>query len=297
MASPAWEKADFEAGMALLKQSVTKLTNILEGLPEMPFSTMEYMLLCTYVRWLNYKVMVRWLSRFFHYLDRYFVTRKSLPPVTEAGMTCFRDLIGFGSPECYEVDFEAPMLQDTAAYYSRKASKWIIEDSCPEYMLKAEERLKQEKDRVDHYLHTSTEQKLLEIKCIEAFKKFYDSSTKNRRLTWIYSLGTCNINAKFDAKSIELTVATYQAAVLLLFNSADRLSYAEIKAQLNLTDDDVVRVLHSLSCARYKILKKTPTTDTVSPNDVFEFNSRFTDRMRRIKVKVKKKVSFLSLFD
>ncbi|RWV95483.1 hypothetical protein GW17_00041888 [Ensete ventricosum] len=252
MASPAWEKADFEAGMALLNQSVTKLTNILEGLPEMPFSTMEYMLLCTY-RWLNYKVMVRWLSRFFHYLDRYFVTRKSLPPVTEAGMTCFRDL--------------------------------------------AEERLKQEKDRVDHYLHTSTEQKLLEIKCIEAFKKFYDSSTKNRRLTWIYSLGTCNINAKFDAKSIELTVATYQAAVLLLFNSADRLSYAEIKAQLNLTDDDVVRVLHSLSCARYKILKKTPTTDTVSPNDVFEFNSRFTDRMRRIKVKVKKKVSFLSLFD
>ncbi|KAJ8499127.1 hypothetical protein OPV22_009679 [Ensete ventricosum] len=643
--------------MALLNQSVTKLTNILEGLPEMPFSTMEYMLLCTTIynlfvtkgppdysellyekykkslmdyiesrvlpplrskhdeyllqelvqRWLNYKVMVRWLSRFFHYLDRYFVTRKSLPPVTEAGMTCFRDLvyeemkgkikdvvisliyqeregrqidrallknvveifiqIGFGSRECYEVDFEAPMLQDTAAYYSRKASKWIIEDSCPEYMLKAEERLKQEKDRVDHYLHTSTEQKLLEnvehqllsvnenqllekensgclallrddkvddldlmyrlfsripeglnpvsrlfkqhltaegtelvnqaenaasskraekrdaadspqlvlirriielhdkymgyvrenfqnhtllnkalkeafevfcnksvasssspemlasfcdnvlkkggsekklsdeeidrtldkaikllsyindkdlfaefsrkklgrrllfdrygnedhersiltylkqqcgaqftskmegmvtditlskeiqscfedylhanphaypgtdlsvnvlttgfwpsykssdltlpdemIKCIEAFKKFYDSSTKNRRLTWIYSLGTCNINAKFDAKSIELTVATYQAAVLLLFNSADRLSYAEIKAQLNLTDDDMVRVLHSLSCARYKILKKTPTTDTVSPNDVFEFNSRFTDRMRRIKV-------------
>lgn len=75
-----------------------------------------------------------------------------------------------------------------------------------------------------------------------------------------------------------------QAAVLLLFNSADRLSYAEIKAQLNLTDEDMVRVLHSLSCARYKILKKAPMTDTVSPNDIFEFNSKFTDKMRRIKV-------------
>nr|XP_018682167.1 PREDICTED: cullin-1-like [Musa acuminata subsp. malaccensis] len=635
---------DVEAGMAVLKQSVTKLTNILEGLPEMPFNTMEYMLLCTTIydfctmktpndlseqlyaeykkslmdylhstvlpslrskndeymlkelvrRWLNYKVMVRWLSRFFHYLDRYFVKKKALLPLKEAGITCFRDLvyeemkgkikdavisliyqeregsqidrpllnnvveifiqIGLGSKEYYEVDLEAPLLQDTATYYSRKASKWILEDSCPEYMLKAEERLKQEKDRVDHYLDHTTKQKLIEnvehqllsvneiqllekensgliallrdgkvddlerlyrlfsripeglthvsqlftqhvkaegtalvsqaenaasskrvlirriielydkymgyvqesfqnhtllnkalkeafevfcnksvagsssaemlasfcdnvlrkagseklsddeidrtleksmkllsyindkdlfaefsrkklarrllfdryanedherliltylkqqcggqfsskmegmvtdltlakenqscfedylyanphahpgtelsvsvlttgfwpsykssdltlpdemVKCIEAYKKFYESSTKNRKLSWIYSLGTCNINAKFDAKSIELNVATYQAAVLLLFNSADRLSYAEIKAQLNLTDEDMVRVLHSLSCARYKILKKAPMTDTVSPNDIFEFNSKFTDKMRRIKV-------------
>lgn len=36
----------------------------------------------------------------------------------------------------YENDFEAAMLKDTAAYYSRKASNWILEDSCPDYMLK-----------------------------------------------------------------------------------------------------------------------------------------------------------------
>ena len=44
--------------------------------------------------------------------------------------------IGLGSMECYENDFEAAMLKDTAAYYSRKASNWILEDSCPDYMLK-----------------------------------------------------------------------------------------------------------------------------------------------------------------
>jgi len=38
--------------------------------------------------------------------------------------------------DCYENDFEAAMLNDTAAYYSRKASNWILEDSCPDYMLK-----------------------------------------------------------------------------------------------------------------------------------------------------------------
>uniref|UniRef100_A0A804QRM5 Cullin-1 n=1 Tax=Zea mays TaxID=4577 RepID=A0A804QRM5_MAIZE len=122
------------------------------------------------------------------------------------------------------------------------------------------------------------------VKCVEVFKEFYQTRTKHRKLTWIYSLGTCNINAKFDAKPIELIVTTYQAALLLLFNGSDRLSYSEIVTQLNLSDDDVVRLLHSLSCAKYKILNKEPASRSISPNDVFEFNSKFTDRMRRIKV-------------
>ena len=44
--------------------------------------------------------------------------------------------IGMGQMDCYENDFEATMLKDTAAYYSRKASNWILDDSCPDYMLK-----------------------------------------------------------------------------------------------------------------------------------------------------------------
>ncbi|KAJ8490333.1 hypothetical protein OPV22_012054 [Ensete ventricosum] len=566
----------------------------------------EYMLRELVKRWLNHKVMVRWLSRFFHYLDRYFVARRSLPPLNEVGLTCFRDLvyqeikgkvkdavislidqeregeqidrallknvldifveIGLGNMECYENDFEADLLKDTAAYYSRKASNWILEDSCPDYMLKAEECLKREKDRVAHYLHSSSEQKLLEkvqhellfayacqllekehsgchallrddkvddlsrmyrlfcriprgldpvsqifkqhvtsegtalvkqaedaasnkkaekrdvvglqeqvfvrkvielhdkylayvndcfqnhslfhkalkeafevfcnkgvagsssaellatfcdnilkkggseklsdeaieetlekvvkllayisdkdlfaefyrkklarrllfdksanddhersiltklkqqcggqftskmegmvtdltlarenqsnfedylnsnphanpgmdltvtvlttgfwpsyksfdlnlpaemVKCVEVFREFYQTKTKHRKLTWIYSLGTCNINGKFEPKTMELIVTTYQAATLLLFNASDRLSYSEIVTQLNLTDDDVVRLLHSLSCAKYKILNKEPNTKSISPNDVFEFNSKFSDKMRRIKI-------------
>ncbi|QHO50883.1 Cullin [Arachis hypogaea] len=62
----------------------------------------------------------------------------------------------------YENDFESAMLKNTSAYYSQKASKWILEDSCPDYMFKAEECLNQEKDRVAHYLHSSSEPKLLE---------------------------------------------------------------------------------------------------------------------------------------
>ncbi|CAL9085779.1 unnamed protein product [Musa textilis] len=648
---------DLEQGWEFMQKGITKLKNILEGLPESQFSSEDYMMLYTTIynmctqkpphdysqqlydkyresfeeyitsmvlpslrekhdeymlrelvkRWLNHKVMVRWLSRFFHYLDRYFVARRSLPPLNEVGLTCFRDLvyqeikgkvkdavislidqeregeqidrallknvldifveIGLGNMECYENDFEADLLKDTAAYYSRKASNWILEDSCPDYMLKAEECLKREKDRVAHYLHSSSEQKLLEkvqhellfayasqllekehsgchallrddkvddlsrmyrlfcriprgldpvsqifkqhvtsegtalvkqaedaasnkkaekrdvvglqeqvfvrkvielhdkylayvndcfqnhslfhkalkeafevfcnkgvagsssaellatfcdnilkkggseklsdeaieetlekvvkllayisdkdlfaefysrkklarrllfdksanddhersiltklkqqcggqftskmegmvtdltlarenqsnfedylnsnphanpgmdltvtvlttgfwpsyksfdlnlpaemVKCVEVFREFYQTKTKHRKLTWIYSLGTCNINGKFEPKTMELIVTTYQAATLLLFNTSDRLSYSEIVTQLNLTDDDVVRLLHSLSCAKYKILNKEPNTKSISPNDVFEFNSKFSDKMRRIKI-------------
>ncbi|KAL5719795.1 Cullin-1 [Ranunculus cassubicifolius] len=117
------------------------------------------------------------------------------------------------------------------------------------------------------------------VKCVEVFKEFYQTKTKHRKLTWIYSLGTCNIIGKFEAKTMELV-----ASVLLLFNASDRLSYSEIKTQLNLTDDDIVRLLHSLSCAKYKILTKTTTTKTISLTDSFEFNSKFTDKMRRIKI-------------
>lgn len=39
--------------------------------------------------------------------------------------------------------------------------KWIQEDSCPEYMVKAEECLRQEEERVQNYLHQSSKPKLL----------------------------------------------------------------------------------------------------------------------------------------
>ncbi|KAK4737734.1 hypothetical protein R3W88_001431 [Solanum pinnatisectum] len=96
------------------------------------------------------------------------------------------------------------------------------------------------------------------VRCVEVFKEFYQTKTKHRKLTWIYSLGTCNINGKFESKTIELVVTTYQASALLLFNTSDRLSYQEIMTQLNLSDDDVVRLLHSLSCTRFSTRSQAP---------------------------------------
>ncbi|KAG2697369.1 hypothetical protein I3843_07G101200 [Carya illinoinensis] len=525
-------------------------------LPSLKEKHDEFMLSELVQRWLNHKVMVRWQSRFFHYLDRYFVARRSLPALYEVGLTCFRDLvyqevkanardavislidkeregeqidrallknvidifvaIGMGQMELYEQDFEVHMLQDSGAYYSRKASSWISDDSCPDYMLKAEECLKRERDRVSHYLHISSEQKLVEkvqhellvvyemqllekeysgcrallrddkvedlsrmyrlyhkipkgldpvstifkqhvtaegmalvqqaedvassqtanggvgmqelvlvrkiielhdkyvayvndcflnhslfhkalkeafeVFCNKAvsgsssaellatfcdnilkkggseklsdeaieetlekvvkllayisdkdlFAEFYRKKLARRLLfdrsanedheksilTKLkqqcgaqftskmegmvtdltlarenqnsfeeYLHNNTNVNPGLDLtvtvlttgfwpsyKSCDLSLPQEMAAALLLFNNADRLSYSEMMTQLNLTHDDLVRLLHSLSCAKYKILNKEPNTKTILQTDNFEFNSKFTDRMRRIKV-------------
>ncbi|GKU86769.1 hypothetical protein SLEP1_g1249 [Rubroshorea leprosula] len=73
--------------------------------------------------------------------------------------------------EYYENDFEEHILIATGQYYSRKATSWILEDSYPDYcMLKAtlssyasfEECSKKEMERLSHYLHSSSEPKLVE---------------------------------------------------------------------------------------------------------------------------------------
>ncbi|KAI8574684.1 hypothetical protein RHMOL_Rhmol01G0373800 [Rhododendron molle] len=162
----------------------------------------EFMLRELMKRWANHKAMVMLLSKIFHFLDRYYVLGRVLPPLNAVGLACFRDLvyrelkgevrdavitlidreregeqidrallknvldffveIGMGQMVDYENDFEDYMLKDSASYYSRKASNWIVEDSCPDYMLKVEQCLEKERDRVSHYLHSSSEQKLVE---------------------------------------------------------------------------------------------------------------------------------------
>lgn len=54
----------------------------------------EYMLLRKLVeRWSNRKTFVKSVSLLFHYLDRFFIVRRSLLSLKEVGLGCFRDLV------------------------------------------------------------------------------------------------------------------------------------------------------------------------------------------------------------
>ncbi|MCL7022058.1 hypothetical protein MKW94_002344 [Papaver nudicaule] len=144
-------------------------------------------------RWANHKVMVTKLCRYFNYLDRYYIARRGIPTLKDVGIGCFREVdvvislinrerdgeeidqtllknvleifVEIGNEndkknmEYYVNDFETAFLNDTKDYYTQKASSWSQE----EYAVKADECLQREKDRVSHYLHSSTEEKLLKI--------------------------------------------------------------------------------------------------------------------------------------
>lgn len=123
------------------------------------------------------------------------------------------------------------------------------------------------------------------VKCVDLFEKFYHTQTKPRKLRWIHSMGICDVIGWFGAKlPVEMTVTTHQAAVLLLFNNSAKLSYSDIQLQLNLQNEDLVPLLHSLSSGKYKILFKQGNNTTVSTADNFTFNSKFRSRKMKIKV-------------
>ncbi|MCL7022059.1 hypothetical protein MKW94_002345 [Papaver nudicaule] len=154
-------------------------------------------------RWANHKVMVTKLCLYFNYLDRYYIARRGIPTLKNVGIGCFREVVGaelkvrvkdavislinrerdgeeidqtmlksvleifvdLGNEnetknmEYYVNDFETTFLNDTLDYYTRKASNWTQD----EYARKVVECLEKEKDRVSHYLHSSTEEKLLKV--------------------------------------------------------------------------------------------------------------------------------------
>eukprot|EP00927_Polykrikos_kofoidii_P041123 TRINITY_DN3503_c0_g2_i1.p1 TRINITY_DN3503_c0_g2~~TRINITY_DN3503_c0_g2_i1.p1 ORF type:complete len:760 (+),score=180.57 TRINITY_DN3503_c0_g2_i1:98-2377(+) len=154
-------------------------------------------------RWSNHKIYVKWMDRFFTYLDRYYVKLQSVEPLHNRGFSIFhqlvfeackkdtrnallrvinlerqgehidRDLVqgvidmfidlGQGNATVYTTEFEEAFLPASSDYYVRQASGWLSEDSFPEYLRKAEAALQDEEQRVNNYLHRMTQPKLKHV--------------------------------------------------------------------------------------------------------------------------------------
>lgn len=154
-------------------------------------------------RWANHQVMNKWMTKFFNYLDRFYVKHHSLQTLAQAGLRHFKqniyeeikpeataaiialideerdgnmidktliktnielyENIGMGNLESYTNDLEQPLLDATRDYYAKKRELWIVHDSTPEYLIKAEKALQDEKDRVHDYLNPLSENKLLKV--------------------------------------------------------------------------------------------------------------------------------------
>jgi len=144
------------------------------------------------------------------------------------------------------------------------------------------------------------------IHCTNIFKEYYDKKNSKRRLAWMYSLGNATIKASFfpqpkkdnkpTTKNYDLQVSTLQAVVLLAFNVAGDSSedhrrqnntdwsYDSVRQAVNIPDEHLKRVLHSLACAKHKILSKTPPGNAIKSTDTFRVNAAFSCPMRKIRI-------------
>ncbi|KAJ4909085.1 Cullin-1 [Raphanus sativus] len=136
----------------------------------------EYMLRELSRRWDINKIMVKWLSHIFLYLDRYFTPRGSLPSLTEVGMTCFHKqvylkvnfnvkqvIIAMIHKEREGQQIDRALLKNVLDLFVQSGmgslERRIL--ALNTYMIKAEESLRKEKERVAHYLHSDTETELV----------------------------------------------------------------------------------------------------------------------------------------
>ena len=71
--------------------------------------------------------------------------------------------LGGDSRGVYQHDFERHFLKETEAFYQDESLKFLSENTCLDYIEKAELRLQEERDRVAHYLHRSTDARLIQI--------------------------------------------------------------------------------------------------------------------------------------
>lgn len=58
--------------------------------------------------------------------------------------------------DVYKEHFQSAFLAATKAYYEAESKAFVANNSVPDYMKKAEDRLQEEVDRVNLYLHEST---------------------------------------------------------------------------------------------------------------------------------------------
>jgi len=60
------------------------------------------------------------------------------------------------SLEVYKADFEAPFINATEKYYTAESEAFLQSNTVSDYLKKAEERLREEEDRVERYLNGNT---------------------------------------------------------------------------------------------------------------------------------------------
>jgi len=121
-------------------------------------------------------------------------------------------------------------------------------------------------------------------KCMGVFKEWHDKKHQKRKLSWMFSQGNASVRGTFGKKSYDLQVSTLQAIALNALNDGVTLTFEEFARKLNLDHAIMKPLMHSLSCGKYKVVRKTPPGNKINTSDKFAANVKFTCNMRKIRI-------------
>lgn len=71
---------------------------------------------------------------------------------------------------------------------------------------------------------------------------------------------------------------------VFLFSFAGALTLDEVKDAMGTDIEVAKRALHSLSCGKYKLLLKSPESNSIGANDSFRYNAKFSCPLRKVRV-------------
>lgn len=132
-------------------------------------------------------------------------------------------------------------------------------------------------DEVQHLPHAMK-------RCIDVFGRYYNEHTNNRCLRWVHNLGAVTLSAHFTKKTIDLMLSAVQATILMLFNTQDMISVAQVIEMTGIDADEVKRQLRPLvSQKEFKVLLKKPPTG-YAPDHLLKVNMSYTNANRRVRV-------------
>jgi len=120
--------------------------------------------------------------------------------------------------------------------------------------------------------------------CEELFQKFYSGQHQGRKLNWLHQLSKGEIKARYGTKIFTFQVSTYQMGCLLPFNNQETISFDELQAETQLTDNVLKATL--LSLIKTKVLVMDSKGEDVQKTSKFSPNKVFKSKRNRVNINV-----------
>lgn len=101
------------------------------------------------------------------------------------------------------------------------------------------------------------------------------------------SSGTSAVNiSSAPVRKHLFQVSTYQMAILMLFNSYEKITMETIMNETDINEKDLTRALQSLAMGKpsQRVLIKSPKTKDIGPHHEFSINESYTSKLYRVKI-------------